>query len=160
MVNEQLKSIAGSTDAEKMDTWFNGLISSIEMDKFLMTEDLASDETKAFYKAVMSDNVEDVLRQTRVASTMYFIEKMIIDFLSEIKKRGVEYNNLALDMGNSKILAWIELKNDDEKSEDNLIMAEAKVNAKYHDEGFHISTTIVEELDQITVPEHYHVIGQ
>ncbi|WP_343784600.1 hypothetical protein [Wandonia haliotis] len=143
-----------------MDTWFNGLISSIEMDKFLMTEDLASDETKAFYKAVMSDNVEDVLRQTRVASTMYFIEKMIIDFLSEIKKRGVEYNNLALDMGNSKILAWIELKNDDEKSEDNLIMAEAKVNAKYHDEGFHISTTIVEELDQITVPEHYHVIGQ
>lgn len=88
MVNEQLKSIAGSTDAEKMDTWFNGLISSIEMDKFLMTEDLASDETKAFYKAVMSDNVEDVLRQTRVASTMYFIEKMIIDFLSEINNHG------------------------------------------------------------------------
>lgn len=160
VMSEQLKSVASSSDTEKISHWFNDLISSIEMDKFLMTEDLASEETKAFYTAMMSDNVADVLRQTRVASTMYFIEKMVVEFLKEIKSRGVEYNNLALDMGNAKILAWVELKNNDEKSEDAIIMAEAKVNAKYHEEGFHISTTIVEELDKLPVPEHYHILGK
>lgn len=157
-MNEQLKTISGN-ETEKMDTWFNNLISSIEMDKFLMKEDLASVETKAFYTALMTDNVSEVLRQTRELSTMYFIEKMIVDFLKEIKTRGVEYKNLALDLGNSKVLAWIELKQDDEESEDKLIMAEAKVNAKYLEEGFHVSTSIVEEHDNIPVPSHYHIIG-
>ncbi len=155
-----LKTSTGSTESEKMNSWFNELISSIEMDKFLITEDLASEETKAFYKAMMSENMTDVLRHTRVASTMHFIEKMIVDFLKEIKSRGIKYNKLALDMSNSKILAWVELKDNDEESEDELIMAEAKINAKYHNDGFHISTTIVEELDKLNVPSHYHILGK
>lgn len=159
-MNEQTKSIAVSSESEKMNTWFNDLISSIEMDKYFMSEDIASEETKKFYKAMMSDNVADLLRQTRVTSSMYFIEKMIVDFIKEIKLRGIEYRNLALDLGNSKILVWVELNNDDEKSEDALIMAEAKMNAKYFSEGFHMSTTIVEELDKLAVPEHYQLIGK
>jgi hypothetical protein len=160
VMNQEPKSYIVSSESEKMNTWFNDLIASIEMDKFLMVEDIASAETKEFYKAMMAESLADVLRQTRVASSMYYIENMIIDFVKEIKTRGVEFKNLALDLGNSKILVWAELKNDDEKSENALIMAEAKVNAKYFDEGFHISTTIVEELDGLAVPEHYQLIAK
>ena len=39
--------------------------------------------------------------------------------------------------------------------EDVLILAEAKVNAEFMDKGFGISTTIVENCDNLEIPAHY-----
>lgn len=150
---------ATSIEYDKLDKWFDDLISTIEMDKFLLKEDIADAETKRFYSALMSDNIDELARQSRTGSQKYFIEKIILDYLSEIRKSGISYKKLALDLGNSKVLSWVELTNDDEEMENKVIMAEARLNAKYQVDGFHISTTIVEERDNTPVPSHYSLIA-
>ena len=66
---------------------------------------------------------------------------------------------MALDLSDSKILAWVELFDDDEESEDNLIISEAKVNAEFEKFGFKISTTYVEVCDKLNVPPHYSLFN-
>lgn len=158
MIKHQ-NTVKSSTDIDKLDQWFDSFIESLEADKFLLKEDLASHDTKHLYGILMDENIGEMMKISRATSTMYFIENMIKDYLLELKNKQVNVKKLALDMGTSRLLAWIELSNDDDASEDSLIMAEAKLNAKYYDDGFHISTTIVEERDSIPVPSHYHELS-
>jgi hypothetical protein len=145
-----------STDSDKLDNWFNTFIESLEADKFLLKEDLATEETKHLYGVLMNENIEEMMRISMTASKMYFIETIIKDYLTELKKCEAKFKKIALDLGTSKVLTWVELADDDENSEDKFIMAEARLNAKYQEDGFYISTTIVEERDHIPIPAHYH----
>jgi hypothetical protein len=158
-MNTSAHKVNNSKEIEQLEQWFDSFISSLEADKFLLKEDLASEETKALYKVVMEENLGEMMKISRNSSMMYFIQNMIKDFLIELKNKKVKYKKVALDLGSSKLLAWVELANDDDESEDGLIMAEAKLNAKYHTDGFHVSTTIVEERDSIPVPRHYHILN-
>ena len=158
-MNTTAHKVNNSKEIEQLDQWFDSFISSLEADKFLLKEDLASEETKALYKVVMEENLGEMMKISRNSSMMYFIQNMIKDFLIELKNKKVKYKKVALDLGSSKLLAWVELANDDDESENGLIMAEAKLNAKYHADGFHVSTTIVEERDSIPVPRHYHILN-
>lgn len=151
--------IKSSVEQDMMNNWFNELIDNLKSDKFLLQEDFASNETKNLYKDLMNSDIEPLMRRSSDTSKMYFIERLTKDYLNEFKKSEINYKKLALDIGNSKVLTWIELADDDEDSEDKLIMAEAKINAKYYHNGFHISTTIVEERDNIDVPEHYYTLS-
>ena len=47
---------------------------------------------------------------------------------------------------------------DDTENEERLFKAEAVVNAKYYQYGFHLSLTIVEKSDEISVPPHFVTI--
>ena len=152
-------TINSSKDLEKIDKWFDSFIESLEADKFLFKEDLVSNETKQMYSVLMDENIEEMMRLSRSTSKMFFIESLIKEYLIELKSRDIKFKKIALDLGASKILSWIEIENDDEKSEDSLILAEAKLNAKYYDDGFLLSTTIVEERDYIPVPSHYHLLS-
>ena len=38
-------------------------------------------------------------------------------------------------------------------------MAEAKINVKYHDYGYTVNTTIVEESDRYCAPNHYLAVN-
>lgn len=152
-------TIQNSTDTTRLDQWFDTFIESLKLDNYLLKENLASNETRKLYNVLMDENIGEMMKMTRSTSKMYFMELMIKDYLNELAIREVKFSKIALDLGNSALLSWIELSDDDEKSEDNLIMAEAKLNAKYSDDGFHISTTIVENRDCIPVPAHYHELG-
>jgi len=90
---------------------------------------------------------------------MFFIKKMLYSFITFLKESDVKFSKMALDLSDSKILAWLELFDDDEKSEDNLIISEAKVNAEFEKYGFKISTTYVEESDKLNIPPHYSMLN-
>jgi hexokinase len=158
-MTKQQNTVSNSADIDKLDKWFDSFIESLQADKFLLKEDLASEGTKHLYGVLMDENIGEMMRLSRSTSKMYFIESMIKDYLTELKNKKVNFKKIALDLGTSKLLSWVELSDDDENSEDNLIMAEAKLNAKYKDDGFHVTTTIVEERDHIPVPSHYHILG-
>jgi hypothetical protein len=66
---------------------------------------------------------------------------------------------LGLELSNSKVLVWAEIYDNDDETEKALILAQAKVNARYSKFGFAISSTIVEECDQLAVPNHYHNVA-
>lgn len=65
---------------------------------------------------------------------------------------------LALGLSESKILVWSEIKDDDEETEDALLLIEAKINGKYRPFGFYVNSTIIEESDRISIPPHYQTI--
>jgi hypothetical protein len=91
-------------------------------------------------------------------SSMYFIQELLKTYIGEL----INYNKvpleIAFDLSDAKILVWAKIHNDDESTEDALLLAEAKANAKFHDYGFFIYSTIVEDRDQQSVPPHYKAI--
>ena len=49
-------------------------------------------------------------------------------------------------------MVWAEITDDDEDTENALLLTEAKVNAAYPNKGIHVSTFIVEERYGYPVP--------
>jgi hypothetical protein len=83
----------------------------------------------------------------------HFVSKIIVDY---VRLLGTKIpRKIAFDFNDSSVLVWAEIANDDEAQEREIILAEAKINAKYHDAGFTVDTTVVEERDGLSVPNHF-----
>lgn len=65
---------------------------------------------------------------------------------------------LAYHIDGSDLFIWAEIRTDDEISEDQLLVVAAKLNAKYHDKGFHIESTIIEDYYFIPVPQQFKMV--
>lgn len=96
--------------------------------------------------------VEMVSKKT---SSAFFIKNLIDSYFIELGERRARPNRVALELSNSKVLVWAEIENDDELTEDALILSAAKVNYAFSTFGFHISSTIAEVGDKLNVPKHY-----
>lgn len=91
-------------------------------------------------------------------ATTVFVKAMLIDYIQEINERSIKLIDIALDNTNSGLLVWAIIDDDDENAEDNLLLSAAKVNAKYNQFGFAISSTILEKSDKHPIPEHYQSV--
>ena len=92
---------------------------------------------------------------SKKTSSAFFIKNLIDSYFIELGERIARPNRVALELSNSKVLVWAEIENDDELTEDALILSAAKVNYAFSTFGFHISSTIVEVDDKLNVPKHY-----
>lgn len=137
------------------DAWFDNMVSNLKYDKVLLDNDILEDEKKEVYNAMISGNQELISHLGRQSSSAYFIVNMVGKYLKELIKSESKPSKIALELSDSKILVWAEIIEDDEKMENALILSEAKINAEYSKYGFYISSTIVEDCDGLTVPEHY-----
>ncbi|WP_031528161.1 hypothetical protein [Dyadobacter crusticola] len=62
-------------------------------------------------------------------------------------------SKIAVSYQKCQMHIWTEIPDDREDIEGELIMLEAKINAKYHSTGFYMVLTIVEICDQLPVPD-------
>lgn len=93
------------------------------------------------------------------AAQQYFIQNMLVDYIHLLNQLDEKLHlKLAVSFHNSELLVWAEIEDDAEFIEGELIMAEAKINAKYHQHGFDMTTTIVEKCDMLAVPNHYNFL--
>lgn len=143
---------------EDIKNWFDRFLSHINVDKMMMETQTAPAATKALYSDFIYERHDEINSRARSTSTMFFLQKLTVDYLEELSKYEVKPQRLAFDLSDAKILVWAQIIDEDEATEDALILAEAKANAKYSDNGFYVSTTIVEESDCVGVPPHYHEI--
>ena len=104
---------------------------------------------------LLKEDISEIFSEMRNLSSQFFIEELIKEFISELNERKVNTNQLAFDLSDAKVLVWAEIDDFDEKSEDGIILAEAKTNSKFAKYGFHISSTIIEKEDNLSVPPHY-----
>jgi hypothetical protein len=104
---------------------------------------------------MISGNHDFMHNYARKNSSAFFIKNLIDSYFIELITRKKTPNRLALELSNSKILVWAEIMNDDEDTENALILAAAKVNNDFSKYGFHLSSTIVEKDDLMDVPAHY-----
>jgi PhoPQ-activated pathogenicity-related protein len=149
-------TIPFSKDQTAIDNFFTEVIGTLTADHMMLAQDIASPETKNFYNKMMSDNPLIYVGETRDMSTKAFVRHILTDFVNAVKNRKHLPLKLAIGLSDSKILVWSEIEDDDETTEDALLMAEAEVNAKYHDYGFYLNSTIVEQSDNLPIPPHYH----
>lgn len=147
-----------SLNPEVVDEWFGAMIDRLKVDHFMLQTNTASRDKEDFYKGFIFNDTQKIFTEVRSASSQYFVQSLVVDYLNELNSAGRKPLKLALGMSDSKILVWSEISDNDESMEDILLITEAKVNGRYHDNGFYINSTIVEASDRLPIPPHYQTI--
>lgn len=155
----QTKSIHISPTESQAEQWFDGLVSDLSFDKQLHKLDILDPERKKVYDDMITGNNFSIHEFANTKTQQFFIGNLLNEYINELlvthKKQPLK---LGLELSDSKILVWAEIENEDEETEDALILSQAKVNAKYEKYGFYISSTIVEEEDRMNLPNHYKLL--
>jgi hypothetical protein len=141
-----------------LTAWFEKTISGLDVDQMMIETNTASTETKKFYNMMTNGNADEINHMARNSSTIYFIGNLLEKYMNELVSFKSLPLDLAFDLSDAKILVWAKIKDDDDATEDALLLAEARANASFSEHGFFISSTIVEQSDNLSVPPHYKQI--
>lgn len=144
--------------SEQRKNWFEQLISDIKVDQLMIETETADQEKFKFYQDAISGNHTEIFKSIRFTSSQALIKDVVFNFLAEIKKRKALPIKLAFSLTPATVLVWAEIKDDDENLEDQILLAESKVNTYAKQFDFCIDTMIVETSDNIPVPSHYTVV--
>lgn len=153
--------IAQSTEHqlnEQMRAWFDAFMNHLRVDRMSLGTNTATAEKQSFYQRMATANAADLALTSRTQSSQYFLGRLILDYVQELAQRQVEPRQLAMDFSDASVLVWAEIDDDDEPMEDQLRLAQAKINAQYSQYGFYLSSTIVEKSDCMVIPSHYQSI--
>lgn len=148
-------SIAEKSIQSVQSGWFDELIAAIRTHQLQLETNTATDDIKSAYHTLMNGSSEDLAMLNKISANRHFIKGMILKYIALLQ--SVNPLKLAFDMDDSEVLVWAEIKDDDEQTEDLLLMAEAEVNAIYHQFGYDLTSTIVEQRDNLPIPNHYAV---
>jgi len=81
-------------------------------------------------------NQDFMHKYARKTSSAFFIKNLVDSYFMELGERKARPNRVALELSNSKVLVWAEIENDDEFTEDALILSAAKVNYAFSTFGY------------------------
>jgi len=140
---------------EQIDNWFAEFIHSIKVDKLSIETSTAKKDTADLYMNAMTGNVREVIKAMRSVSNKYFVEQVTMAFINEMINRKAQPKKLAFSLTPATILVWAEIKDDDEYTQDQILLSEAKINSEFQDARFSIDLMLVEESDKINIPQHY-----
>jgi len=135
------------------EQWFDELVATLRTHQMMIETQIADQDTKKVYDTLMGCNALDVAHLSRDLSQRQIIGSILWDYLKTIKDNKPQ--KLAFDYNDSEVLVWAQIDENDEHLEKQLYLAEALVNAKYHQYGFDMTSMIVENCDGITIPNHY-----
>lgn len=142
----------------KSEQWFDEIVAQIRADQLAYGAGVISPEKTTMYDNLINGEVKPLIDNTLAIAKMYYIKRMLLEYVQVLG--GLEaFNKIAVSFHNSGLLVWVEIPEGREDIEDELIMAEARVNAKYHQFGFDMNTTYVEECDRLSIPSHYQLLS-
>lgn len=155
MNSQQLESQTSDVSARR-DNWFDEFIAQLRVEQVKLDANISSKETEAFFNALVNDDVTVAVQQASAGLHKKMTFFIITDFLVELlNKRKTKVSNLAFDLSGQEVLIWAVVKDDDEKAERDIFLAESAVNAKYDEMNYNISVTVIEESDNIDIPSQY-----
>lgn len=144
-----------SQNISSSENWFQEIIHSIKVDELMYRTDTMEKEKRRMFNNMMDNNFEQVARDTRKLASKLIIPSMLDEYFKLISHKFNSLKKLAFEMSDSKILVWVEITQNDEDTEDTLILAEAKINGDFLKDGFRLLTTIVEDCDNLEVPQPF-----
>lgn len=142
-----------SLEQRKLNEWFNNMVAMLRTHELMIETDTATSQVKTMYNVFVNGNTNDIALQGKMNAQIHFVRSILVEYLSLLDKNLP--SKLAVHFNDSEVLVWAEIKDDDDEMEKTLLIAEAKINAKYHPYGFDMETTIVETSDNFNVPNHY-----
>lgn len=150
-------NVASSSFLSKEDKkWFDSMVATLRADELALETDTAPEEVKRLYKPILENNTDELLKQFRGLMTKALMSKALKMYITKVNPESIQgLKKLAFTPTNTSLKVWAEINSNDEHSENELILAEAYVNAQLIDDDFTVSSTIVEDVDNINVPSHY-----
>ena len=149
-------SIANSTDFNnKIIDFIGTFMSHLNMDKMIFEEGVASSEKKELYNNFLPGNEFQLIQSMRANSSMFLIGKSMEEYFIQLKNRSAKPLSLGLSASDAKILVWAKIEDEDELTENALLMSEAAVNSAFSKHGIYFLTTVVEKGDHVEIPPHY-----
>lgn len=146
--------------SDEVRSWFDNIINTIKVDQLKLETGLASKQEQHFYDTMIQGNGLEILSNLRTETIKHFIVSILSDFIKELNPCIDRISKLAFSYNAASVLCWAVIPDNAEDVEDALIIAKAKVDAKYAHDGFYVSLTILEKSDYLTVPKHYQSIIQ
>jgi hypothetical protein len=137
------------------EKWFDELVATIRTHELQLHSNTATSELKGFYNDLINKNMDAANKKSLELSAQYFISKMLLEYLSELRKGGRLPINLALQLSQNGINVWAIIEDDDDDAEHALYEAEARINAQFHKYGFRIDTTVLEKSDNFDIPSQF-----
>ena len=135
------------------EQWFDDLVSTLRTHQLMIETQTANEETKKVYDVLIGGSELDVAHLSRSLSQRQIIKSILWDYLNAIKDNKPQ--KMAFDYNDSEVLVWAQVNENDEQLEKQLYLAEAKINAKYHQYGFDMTSMIIESCDNVPIPNHY-----
>jgi hypothetical protein len=111
---------------EQIESWFSEFIHGINVDKLALATSTASRQQTDLYYNAIAGNEREVVKTMRSVSNQYFIRQVTIAFINEIISRKAQPKKLAFSL-----------------------------NSEFKDANFCLDAMIVEESDNIKIPQHY-----
>ena len=148
----------------KRAKWFDEMIAALRKDELLLDKNMASRETQSNYKLLIEGTREENAIIFKKKAVEELVNLFLLNYIKEIshflkeQESKSSIKKIAVSYGDEKLLIWAEIKEDSEEAEDALLIAQAKINAKYIQSGFAISTMVVEDVDNLAIPAPYQLI--
>lgn len=147
--------IAPLFSTPEVSDWFGQLVHQINLDEIELQAGVANAEKAEFYKNAIAGNTEVLLKSIRLNANQTFVHKILEGFLTELSVKKVKPSKLAFALTPATILAWVEISDNDELTEDAILLAEAKINSTAKEYDFCLDTMVVEKADGLQIPSHY-----
>ena len=147
---------APETTETNIEPWFDDLVATLRAHQLQLETGTASPALQRTYEPLLAGNTDLIFKQSKDTAQQYFISKITHDYAQLLGSQHPR--KLALSFTDSEVLVWAEINDDDEIMERFLILTEAKINARYHNYGFDMTTMLVETSDQARVPNHYQLL--
>ena len=143
------------TDNAYIENFISEMITHLETDKFMFGQNIVSEDNINMYNIMASGDADLINNFSRVMSSSHFVKKIVTTFLSQLKTQSILYCKMAFSYCNHRVNVWAEINEDDEINEDKLYLLEAKINSYFEKYSFGISLIIVENTDNIAIPQKY-----
>lgn len=142
-----------TTKQSTIEGWFDDFISTLRSHQIQLETNTADQELKKFYETVFGGNMDELIHLGKSSAQKYFVPRIIVDYVKHIA--NTKPLKLAFDFNDSEVLVWAEIDDNNEALEKALLKTEALINAKYHQYGFDMESTVVEAGDNLPIPNHY-----
>ncbi|MDR6805585.1 hypothetical protein J2Y45_002106 [Dyadobacter sp. BE34] len=147
------------TESNNATAWITEAIASLYVDQTALELGVASENKKALYNRLAAGDHRKIILEAAEQVKTDQIRPLLGDYLSNLRNYSEQpFNTFAVEIGSSDISFWIEVEEYSKELERDLIIAEAKTNAKYTGMGFHLYSTIVEACDNLPVPPNFQIL--
>lgn len=150
-------------DNNPHETWFSDFIQklneAVAADKSMLESGTAPKETRDFYKSLIEGDNLATLGLVRKSTSQNLSREIILSYLEQISALIPFIQKIGLDISDNKVHVWLEIRDEDETTENQLIRAESFINGTIgYGIGILIDSTIVETSDHLNMPDHFQIL--
>lgn len=148
----------GSTNeisVEMIRTFFDELIQKLEEDKTAMILGTADEAKTRVIERMILGEKEVIYQAMFHGMARNILQDIFIDYSKAILSSPNRPKEIAFSLSAFTVNVFAIIKDDDKEASKNLILSEADIISKYHQQGFRINTMFFEESEEVSIPSNY-----